>query len=349
MAGLVAATAGLVLLLLPFAPWFHLTLAGHPALFPSLATGLAVLTALLLISLILERRKREAVWRGRAAVRTGLPAIAAGRDAGRRRKPKQDAFEWLLAPLLHLPSARRLSRDWSDAGYGDKASRYLLLISLAAAIGGGIGLRIAGPLLAAAMAGGVAFILVRSVRARAGNARRRLEQQLPEALDAMAAGLAAGLSFPQAVSFSAGELPFPASQVMTWLNLRLQLGFPIERTLSDVLDVFPEPSLAFALDGINLQRSFGGDLVAMLHQTSALLRERADIEREVQAVTSQGKLSGWIVAALVPVSAAVLLFSNPRYIDVLFGTLVGQALLVLTIILQILGWLAISRLVRLRY
>jgi tight adherence protein B len=72
-------------------------------------------------------------------------------------------------------------------------------------------------------------------------------------------------------------------------------------------------------------------------------------KREVRAVTAQGRLSGWVVGGLVPASAVILLLSNPRYIDVLFNTLPGQALLVLALLLQLVGWLIISRLVQLDY
>jgi tight adherence protein B len=98
-----------------------------------------------------------------------------------------------------------------------------------------------------------------------------------------------------------------------------------------------------------LQRKFGGDMVQMLGETSALLRERLELEREVRAITTQGRLSGIVIAALVPVSAGFLLAFNPRYIDVLFDNLLGQGLVILALALQLIGWAIISRLVRIRY
>ncbi len=337
------------MLLLPAAPALHRLLVRSPALAPSLAVGLLMFSTLMLGALWLEQRLIEGAWRARTARRTGLPAIAAGRDAGQRRAHRQDFLEWLLRPVLRSSQGRQLTADWIDSGYGTKGSRYLLLIVAASAAGAGLGMRIAGPVLGLAVAAIAPLVVIRSVRARATTARRQMEQQLPQALDAIAAALAAGLSLPQAIHFAASDLPEPVAQVMVWLDLRLRLGRPIEHALTEVVRAFPEPSLAFALDGVAIQRAFGGNLVVMLHQTAALLRERADIEREVQAATSQGRLSGWIVAALVPVSAAILLFTNPRYIDVLFRTLIGQVALVVAIVLQLVGWLVISRLVRVRY
>jgi tight adherence protein B len=87
----------------------------------------------------------------------------------------------------------------------------------------------------------------------------------------------------------------------------------------------------------------------MLDDAAALLRDRHELEREVRAITAQGRLSGAIVAGLVPVSAGFLLLFNPGYLDILFNTLIGQVLVVLTIAFQLAGWYVISRLVRVRY
>ncbi len=106
---------------------------------------------------------------------------------------------------------------------------------------------------------------------------------------------------------------------------------------------------ALAVEGILLQRQYGGDLVRLLGETADLLRMRLELEREVRAVTSQARLSGAVVAGLVPVSASLLLVTNPTYIDVLFETLPGQILLVVALILQLSGWAVLSRLVRIRY
>lgn len=48
----------------------------------------------------------------------------------------------------------------------------------------------------------------------------------------------------------------------------------------------------------------------MLEETATVVRERVEQEREVRAVTAQGRLSGWVVGGLVPVSAVILLLPH---------------------------------------
>jgi tight adherence protein B len=240
-------------------------------------------------------------------------------------------------------------QEWKDAGLGAKASRPILLLSLAGLLGWTSGSRIAGPLFGLALA----LVLPLAPRAwiagRADAARRRFGEQLPLVMDSLASGLSAGLSFQQAVTYAAEELPRPASSALRTLSHRLALGFPVDEALTSLLNLYPEESLGMVVDGINLQRQFGGDLVRMLSETGARLRERVELEQEVRAVSAQGRLSGWVLAGLVPVSAGMLLLSNPRYIDVLFDTWIGQSLLVFSLLLQLAGWAVISRLVRIAY
>jgi len=239
--------------------------------------------------------------------------------------------------------------EWQDAGLPGKPSRYLLLLLTAALAGGFLGDRIGGIVLGIALAFILPILLSALIRSQAQAYRRRFGEQLPQALDSIASGLSAGLSFEQAIRFAQDDLPSPIMGTFAKLSRRISLGYPIDEALGRLLKEHPDESLALALDGIILQRQFGGDLVRMLEETANLLRGRIELDREVRAVTTQGRLSGFVIAALVPISAGILLAFNPRYIDVLFDTLIGQMLVVIALALQLLGWAIISRLARIRY
>jgi tight adherence protein B len=242
-----------------------------------------------------------------------------------------------------------VAEDWFDAGLGSKAWHPLAFLSAAGLLGWMTGMRIAGPLLGLALCLSLPVVPRAWIANRGEASRRRIGEQLPSMMDVLASGLAAGLSFQQAVAYAAEELPDPVSSVLRNLDRQLKLGFSLEEGLARLLDLHPEESLGMVVEGINLQRRFGGDLVRMLSETAVRLRERVELEQEVRAVTAQGRLSGWVMAALVPVSAGLLLVSNPRYIDVLFDTWIGQSLLVFSLGLQLAGWGVISRLVRIAY
>ena len=327
----------------------HLGLQRRPQALPATLVGLGTLLTLAAAGLWLGGLMRRRAWVRRTARLAGLRSLEGPPLARRLAAALPDPLEWLARPLLRTSFGRRWADDWQEAGLGEKPSRFLLLLTLSALVGGWLGWRIAGPLLAVALAALGPLPVRRLVADRAKQARRRFGEQLPQALDALAAGLAAGLSFPQAVAYAAEELPQPVAGAMARLARRIHLGHPVEQALRSLQKEHSEEMLTLAVDGIILQRRFGGDLVALLEETAALLRERVELAREVRAVTVQGRLSGLVIGLLVPVSAGILLTANPRYIDVLFDTVVGQALLALALLLQVIGWMVISRLLRIEY
>lgn len=346
-------SAGVITLVTVMGWAFRMRLAlfaeNHPALYTSSVVFIAITLIALAGVLWLEAEYLRRAWRNRVAEVVGLEELAPTPIWRSIAARLPDPFEIVLRPVWRTPLGRALREDWIDAELGGRASRYALLLLLAALLGYLIGLRIGGPVLGVALALIVPLLPRSLVSARAETRRRRFSEQLPQALDAVASGLAAGLSFQQAIEYAQEDLPEPAQSAFATLSRRIALGFSVEDALGRMLELFPDESLALVVDGLVLQRQFGGDMVRMLEDVADLLRERLELEREVRAVTTQGRLSGIIIAALVPISAGFLLSFNPRYVDVLFDTLIGQVMVVVAIVLQLIGWAIISRLVQIRY
>jgi tight adherence protein B len=321
----------------------------HPAVYTAAVIFMAFTLVALASVLWIEAEYLRRAWRSRVAATVGLEGLAPPPIWRSIITRLPDPLEIVLRPVWRTSFGESLHDDWIDAELGGKPSRYALLLILSAVVGYVLGLRIGGPILAVGLAFVVPLLPRSLVSGRAEARRRRFGEQLPQALDAVASGLSAGLSFQQAVEYARDDLQDPAKSAFATLSGRIALGFSVEQALSRLLELYPDESLALVVDGLVLQRQFGGDMVRMLEDVAGVLRERLELEREVRAVTTQGRLSGIIIAALVPVSAGFLLSFNPRYVDVLFDTILGQVLVIVAISLQLIGWAIISRLVQIRY
>jgi tight adherence protein B len=327
----------------------HKALVEHPALVPAAVTGLVFWLLLGGAILIYQDRAWAQEFRKRLVALTGIRRVTPESSLRRWVQGLPDPFEWMMGPLLRTNWGQRLQEDWRLSGFGVKGSRYLLFLLGSTLLAGWLAFQVGGLLLAVALALMAPLAPYRLVTSRAQRKRSLFGQQVPSALDAIAAGASAGLSFQQAIHFAAGELMKPMKDHLASVDRKIRLGHQVDEVLAKWTETADDEGLKLAVDGILLQRQMGGDLIKMLQQTAQLARERIELQREVQAVTAQGRLSGWVIGGLVPISAAILLGSNPRYIDVLFDTLLGQVLLVVAMGLQLIGWLVISRLIRVRY
>ncbi|MEA3503091.1 MAG: type II secretion system F family protein, partial [Actinomycetota bacterium] len=74
---------------------------------------------------------------------------------------------------------------------------------------------------------------------------------------------------------------------------------------------------------ISIQREVGGNLAEVLQSTAETMLFRNRFQREVRALTAEGRLSMYIMVGLPFVIAGVIFFLNPEYLTPLWTTLPG--------------------------
>ena len=103
--------------------------------------------------------------------------------------------------------------------------------------------------------------------------------------------------------------------------------------------------LKFFVTAVAIQRQSGGDLAEILNKISGLVRERFKILGQVKALTGEGRISGVVLLGLPPVLFAAVYSLNPDYVMVLFDTEMGRKMLFASGFLQILGAIAIKKII----
>jgi len=181
--------------------------------------------------------------------------------------------------------------------------------------------------------------------------RRRLRAfaaQLPEALDMLARALRSGQSLASGFNLVAKEIPAPAGKEFGRVFEEQNLGIPLEESLRDLAERIPNLDLKFFATAVILQRQTGGDLAEILDRISSLIRERFTIWGQVQALTGEGRLSGIILMALPVVLFLAIYRLNPDYVMTLFTDPMGQKMLAVAIVMQILGAIVIRKIVTIK-
>ena len=67
-----------------------------------------------------------------------------------------------------------------------------------------------------------------------------------------------------------------------------------------------------------VQQQTGGNLAEMLGKLANVVRERYRIRGAISALTAEGRMQGWVLAAMPPVMIVILLFMNYNYAIALF-------------------------------
>ena len=102
------------------------------------------------------------------------------------------------------------------------------------------------------------------------------------------------------------------------------------------------------MTSVAIQRQTGGDLAEILDKIGYVIRERFRILGQVKALTGEGRLSGAVLLGLPPALFLAVFRMNHDYIMMLFTDPMGKQMLAGAIVLQILGALAIRKIINIK-
>jgi tight adherence protein B len=108
-----------------------------------------------------------------------------------------------------------------------------------------------------------------------------------------------------------------------------------ERVGSDDMDMF--------VTAILVQRQSGGNLAEVLESVAATIRERERIKGEIKTLTAAQRFTAWILSLWPATLALVFYLINPDIMSLMWTTGTGVALLVLWVFLNVMGIVALQR------
>ncbi len=143
---------------------------------------------------------------------------------------------------------------------------------------------------------------------------KKFNNQLGDGITLMANGLRSGYSLLQAMDAVGREMPEPMSIEFKRVVREVGLGVDTEKAFINLLRRVPSDDLDLMITAINVQHEIGGNLAEILEIIGFVIRERVRIKGEIQVLTAQGQLSGYIISGL-PIALGLLLYAmNQQYI-----------------------------------
>lgn len=184
--------------------------------------------------------------------------------------------------------------------------------------------------LAVPLAAGAAYMLPRSLLLRQQRkADRAFTDLFPDAVEAIARMLRAGLPISSAVRSVSADAPPPVNMVFAMVSDQMAIGAPIEDALDASSRHIGLPDFRFFTVAVVLQHMTGGNLAATLEILSDIIRKRRAMRLKAQATTAEIRVSGYVLAALPLLIVVALLLIQPGYLTPLFTDPRGNIVLML--------------------
>jgi len=264
-----------------------------------------------------------------------------------RKAPKRevDPFATLSGDAADKRFSVKVQRDLARANLKLRVAEYYY-IRVGLALGLGLTLGLLRDPLSGLVGVFLGYMLPRFwVGRRIGGRLGAFNKQLPDTITLLSNSLRAGSSFLQSIELVSRETPAPMGEEMGRVVREVNLGLGMEEALANMVRRIKSDDLDLMVTAIGVQQQVGGNLAEILDTIAFTIRERVRIKGEINTLTAQGRMSGYLVAFLPIAIAVVLNMINPAFMQPLFTQLIGQILLGVGIVMMTIGFFAIQKIV----
>ena len=176
--------------------------------------------------------------------------------------------------------------------------------------------------------------------------RRRLTEQLGEAVRLATINLSAGQTVQASLHELAMQLANPLGQEIECILARRQAGVSMELALVDLQKKAMSHDIDLFCDALILAEKGGGSILPLFEMLGRSLDESKALNEKISAVTAQGKLQGIVLAVLPVVVLFAVHWVAPHYLTPLISTTLGKTVLCLCALSNTVGLIWICKLTR---
>jgi len=162
----------------------------------------------------------------------------------------------------------------------------------------------------AAFAIGIPLIVISRLAERR---RSQMEQQFPNALDVFTRSLRAGHPVAAAMQLVTEEMPDPIGSEFGLASDEIAYGANLPDALSAMAERWGLEDMRMFVVSISVQNETGGNLAEILENLSRVIRDRASMFMKVRALSSEGRMSGWMLTAMPVLTFCGLMAINPAF------------------------------------
>jgi tight adherence protein B len=177
---------------------------------------------------------------------------------------------------------------------------------------------------------------------------KRFQKQLPESLDLLVRSLRAGHAFPTGLQLVADQFDEPLGPEFRATLDEINFGVSVSDALKNLSQRVDCPDLKYFVVSVILQRETGGNLAEIMESIAYIIRERFKLQRKVDVLSTEGRMSAMVLSALPFVVFVVLHFMSPGYTGPLWGEYLGRVMLGIAGVMMLVGFVWIKRIITIR-
>lgn len=185
------------------------------------------------------------------------------------------------------------------------------------------------------------------LRTRREEQRRKRERELAgqflTGMQAVSNALAAGYSVENAFGEALAEMKkVPGcgmiAEEFSVIVTQLSLNRPLEELLADLAERSGDEDIESFAEVFAVAKKGGGDLIAIIRNTVASIRQKEETRREIQVCIASKKLEQNVMSAVPLFILAYVGTASPGFLDVMYHNVTGVVIMSVCLLVYILAW-----------
>ncbi|MBX3441776.1 MAG: type II secretion system F family protein [Planctomyces sp.] len=183
-----------------------------------------------------------------------------------------------------------------------------------------------------------------AIRRMAATRKRKIEEQLADAMVSFSNAVRSGLALPQALEILSQQCPPPIQQEFRQIFGEYRMGKTLEVCLREAKQRLQSQNFALFAAALEASRQSGGRLNETVERIAVSVRELQRLERKLHAETAQARKSALYMACAPPFILAVYyLFFDPLQTTRLFTEPLGVLMLLTAASLNVAAYVLARR------
>lgn len=164
--------------------------------------------------------------------------------------------------------------------------------------------------LSAAIALGLPISIVNMIAQRR---RKKVEAQFPVALDVFVRALRSGHPVAGAIDLLTREMEDPIGSEFGMIADEVAYGAELTDAIAAMADRWDLEDIRMFVVSLSVQFETGGNLAEILENLSEVIRARASLYMKVRSLSSEGRMTGWMLTVLPVLTFIGMFMVNPGF------------------------------------
>lgn len=178
--------------------------------------------------------------------------------------------------------------------------------------------------------------------------RKKIENDLLEAITIMNNAFKAGMSITQAVDLAGKELSGPISKEFKKISTEISLGLDIEVAFKRFSERIKSDEAVYLTSSLSVLNKTGGNIIKVFNSIEKNMFNRRKLENELKSLTSSSRLIMYVLMIVPVVFVIFIAVINKEYFKPLFSHPLGYFLIGIMIIIYTTYIIVVRKVLKVR-